>query len=76
MTERDKLHKKTLLLNYAERIGMEVLKDYGSWLAVGFPVEPIKLLDTTGTQHGTIHHTITAPSDFITPNRKAHHGQH
>lgn len=34
MKVKEQLKKKQLLLTYAERIGMEVKRDYGDWVAV------------------------------------------
>lgn len=46
MTIREQLKKKLLLLNYAERIGMEVIRDDGRWLIIGFPQEEPKITMT------------------------------
>jgi hypothetical protein len=39
MTIREQLKKKMQLVDYAQRIGMEVIRDDGRWLIVGFPDE-------------------------------------
>jgi hypothetical protein len=43
MTVREQLKKKMQLVDYAQRIGMEVIRDDGRWLIVGFPEEKLTL---------------------------------
>lgn len=35
MTEREKLEAKVALVRYAEGKGFMLLRDYGSWIAIG-----------------------------------------
>lgn len=37
MNELEKLAAKATVAEYAEENGMIVLRDYGSWMAIGFP---------------------------------------
>lgn len=48
MSEIDRLETKIKVADYAEQNGMVLLKDYGNWIAIGFPPEvsakePIRL---------------------------------
>ena len=39
MNELDKLETKIKVADYAEQNGMVLLKDYGNWIAIGFPAD-------------------------------------